>query len=148
MAEAELIFIAWEIFNEISVLQACDITVRINHTSLLHAFLEYCGVKKERYNDIYSILSDALDGKYSKSQLQTHLISLCLRDQAVDILYKYLQVESSVSTMTDTLETLYKQKGICSKGLEEIQFVITRSKDLGVQVIILIYVLFHYFLIQ
>ena len=138
MMEAELISIASEICNEISQLQDRNFTVRINHTSLLQAVLMYCGIEKEKHQDIYSILCDARDGKFSRFQVQTHLISLCLTDQAMETLFKLFETESSVAKITSVLKTITKRKGdaaaLAKKGLREIEIVIANAEALGVKV--------------
>ncbi|XP_031785554.1 eIF-2-alpha kinase GCN2 [Nasonia vitripennis] len=137
MAEAELIFIAWEICNEIPQLQERNFTVRINHTSLLQAVLMYCGIEREKYQDIYSILCDARDGKFSRFQVQTHLISLCLTDQAMETLFNLFETESSVAKIASVLKTITKRKGdaaaLAKEGLREIEIVIANAEALGVK---------------
>lgn len=138
MAEAELICIAWEIIAEIPELKQRNFTVRLNHTSLLQAVLMYCGIEPEKYQDIYSILCDARDGKLSKFQVQTHFISLCLTDQAMETLFNLFDTESSVSKIASVLKTITKRKGdaavLAREGLREIDIVIANAEALGVKV--------------
>jgi translation initiation factor 2-alpha kinase 4 len=142
MTEAELISIAWEICNEIPQLQERNFTVRINHTSLLQAVLMYCGIEREKYQDIYSILCDARDGKFSRFQVQTHLISLCLTDQAMETLFNLFETESSIAKIASVLKTITRRKGdaaaFAKEGLREIETVIANAEALGVKVIIAI----------
>ncbi|XP_035732758.1 eIF-2-alpha kinase GCN2-like [Vespa mandarinia] len=137
MAEAELIFIAWEIFNEIPQLRERNFTIRLNHTLLLQAVLMYCGIEREKYQDIYSILCDARDGKFSKFQVQTHLISLCLTDQAMETLFNLFETESSVAKITSILRTITRRKGdaagLAKEGLHDIEIVIANIEALGVK---------------
>ncbi|KAI4502781.1 hypothetical protein M0802_001825 [Mischocyttarus mexicanus] len=137
MAEAELIFIAWEIFNEIPHLKERNFTIRLNHTLLLQAVLMYCGIEHEKYQDIYSILCDARDGKFSKFQVQTHLISLCLTDQAMETLFNLFETESSVAKITGILKTITKRKsdaaGLAKEALHDIEVVIANIEALGVK---------------
>lgn len=139
MAEAELIFIAWEIFNEIPQLRERNFTIRLNHTLLLQAVLMYCGIEREKYQDIYSILCDGRDGKFSKFQVQTHLISLCLTDQAMETLFNLFETESSVAKITSILRTITRRKGdaagLAKEGLHDIEIVIANIEALGVKVI-------------
>lgn len=139
MTEAELIFIIWEIFNELPQIREYNFIVRLNHTSLLQAVLMYCGVEKDKYQDIYSILQDARDGKLTKFQVQTHLISLCLTDQAMDTLFNLLETESSVAKIASVLKTITKRKGdtaaLAKEGLKDIETVISYVEGLGVKVI-------------
>ncbi|KAL0111656.1 hypothetical protein PUN28_013086 [Cardiocondyla obscurior] len=137
MTEAELIFIIWEIFNELPQIREHNFTVRLNHTSLLQAVLMYCGVEKDKYQDIYSILQDARDGKLTKFQVQTHLISLCLTDQAMETLFNLLETESSVAKIASVLRTITKRKGdaagLAKEGLRDIETVISNVEGLGVK---------------
>lgn len=143
MTEAELIFIVWEIFNELPQIREYNFIVHVNHTSLLQAVLMYCGVEKDKYQDIYSILQDARDGKLTKFQVQTHLISLCLTDQAMETLFNLLETESTVTKITSVLRTITKRKGdaagLAKDGLRDIETVISYVESLGVKVIYLIY---------
>ncbi|XP_053597079.1 eIF-2-alpha kinase GCN2 [Microplitis demolitor] len=137
MAEAELIRISCEIFNEFSELCQRDFTVRINHTSLLHAVLMYCGIGPEKYQDIFSILCDARDGKCSKLQVQTHFISLCLTDQAMETLLNLFDTENNVSKIASILKTITKRKGdaavLAKNAIREIETVTAHVKALGVK---------------
>lgn len=138
MMEAELICIAWEIFSEIPELRDRNFTVRLNHTSLLQAVLMYCGIEREKYQDIYSILCDARDGKFSKFQVQTHLISLCLTDQAMETLFNLFETESSVAKIASVLRTITRRKGdaaaLAKEGLRAMEIVIANAEALGVKV--------------
>lgn len=138
MTEAELIFIIWEIFNELPPIRERNFTVRLNHTSLLQAVLMYCGVETDKYQDIYSILQDARDGKFSRFQLQTHLISLCLTDQAMETLFNLLETESSVAKIASVLKTITRRKGdaagLAKEGLKEIETVISNVESFGIKV--------------
>lgn len=141
MDEAELISMVGEIANEIPQLRGRNFSVRLNHTSLLQAVLMYCGIDKEKYHDIYSILCDTRDGKISKFQLQTHLISLCLTDQAMDTLFNLLETESSVAKISSILKTITRRKGnaavLAKEGLRELEIVIANAETLGIKVKIL-----------
>uniref|UniRef100_A0A0C9QMD1 non-specific serine/threonine protein kinase n=1 Tax=Fopius arisanus TaxID=64838 RepID=A0A0C9QMD1_9HYME len=138
MAEAELIYIVWDIFNQLPELRERNFTVRINHTSLLQAVLMYCGIEPEKYQDIYTILYDAREGKFSKFQVQTHLISLCLTDQAMSTLSNLFDTESSVAKISSVLKTITKRKGtdaaiLAREGLREIETVVSNAEALGVR---------------
>lgn len=136
--EAESVYIVWEIINELPSLQERNFIIRLNHTSLLQAVLMYCGIDKEKYQDIYSILRDARDKKLTKFQIQTHLISLCLTDQAMETLFNLFETESSVAKIHSILKTITRRKGnaaaLAKKGLEEIDLVMKNIEALGVKV--------------
>ncbi|XP_015183399.1 PREDICTED: eukaryotic translation initiation factor 2-alpha kinase 4 isoform X2 [Polistes dominula] len=137
MAEGELIFIAWEIFNEIPHLRERNFTIRLNHTLLLQAVLMYCGIENEKYQDVYSILCDARDGKFTKFQVQTHFITLCLTDQAIETIFNLFETESSFSKISSILKTIAKRKGdaapLAKEALHDIEEVIANIEALGVK---------------
>ncbi|XP_029040075.2 eIF-2-alpha kinase GCN2 isoform X2 [Osmia bicornis bicornis] len=137
LMEAELIYIVWEIINELSLSQERNFTICLNHTSLLQAVLMYCGIDQEKYQDIYSILRDARDGKFSRFQIQTHLISLCLTDQAMETLFNLFESESSLTKIHSILKTIAKRKGdaatLAKEGLKEIERVMENIEALGVK---------------
>lgn len=126
--------------NKIPVLRERNFIVRLNHTSLLQAVLMYCGIEQDKHRDIYAILCDARDGKFSKFQVQTHLTSLCLTDQAMDILFSLFDTECHTEKITNVLRTITKRKGdassIAKESLACIEEVITLAEELGVKVIV------------
>ncbi|XP_031826312.2 eukaryotic translation initiation factor 2 alpha kinase Gcn2 isoform X1 [Nomia melanderi] len=137
LMEAELIHIVWEVINELPSLQERNFTIRLNHASLLKAVLMYCGIDQEKYQDIYSILQDARDGKFSRFQIQTHLISLCLTDQAMETLFNLFETESSIAKIHSVLKTITKRKGdaatLAKEGLKEIETVMEYIELLGIK---------------
>ncbi|XP_076299172.1 eukaryotic translation initiation factor 2 alpha kinase Gcn2 isoform X2 [Lasioglossum baleicum] len=137
LMEAELIHIVWEVINELPQLQERNFTIRLNHTSLLKAVLIYCGIDPDKYQDIYSILRDARDGKFSRFQIQTHLISLCLTDQAMETLFNLFETESSIAKIHSVLKTITKRKGdaaaLAKEGLKEIETVMEHIESLGIK---------------
>lgn len=138
-----MISIVYEITSEIPEFGEKNFTVRLNHTSLLQAVLMYCGIDSEKYQDIYSILCDARDGKISQFQVQTHLISLCLTDQAVLTLFNLLETENSIEKIAGVLKTITRRKGdaaaLAREGLREVETVIANAEALGVKVLNLFY---------
>lgn len=137
MHEAELISIVCEIANEIPQLRSRNFAVRLNHTSLLQAILMYCGIEREKYHGIYSILSDTRDGEISKFQLRTHLTSLCLTDQAVETLFNLLETECSITKIASALTNITRRKGneaiLAKESLKELEIVIANAEALGMK---------------
>lgn len=142
LAESELIYMAWEIFENLPELDERTFTVRINHTSLLQGVLMYCGIEAEKYKDIYTILCDARSGRVSKFQVQTHLISLCLTDQAMAMLFNLFEIESSASKIQSVLKSITKRKseaaGLVKDGLCDIDIVIENVERFGVKLPIVV----------
>ncbi|XP_023245579.1 eIF-2-alpha kinase GCN2 [Copidosoma floridanum] len=134
-AEAELIAIVWEIYNEFPELQNRSYTIRINHSLLLQAILMACGIEREKFQDIYSILRDAR--KLKPLQIETHLTSLCLTEQAMSMLFKLFDTEFSISALPDDLKFITRRKGeiaaLAKQGLKDIETVISFAESLGVK---------------
>jgi len=57
LVEAELLSIVYEIANQLPGMKYKNLSIRLNHTSLLKAVLMNCGIKEEKFGDIYTILS-------------------------------------------------------------------------------------------
>ncbi|XP_051161013.1 eIF-2-alpha kinase GCN2 [Leptopilina boulardi] len=137
MDEAEMISIVWEISGEIFELNDKNFTVRLNHTSLLQAVLMYCGIEEEKYQDIYTILGDARCGKISRFQVKTHFISLCLTDQAMEMLFQIFETETTVDKIAIVLKNIMRRKGdaaiLARDGLSEIETLIENIETLGVK---------------
>ncbi|XP_012147021.2 eukaryotic translation initiation factor 2 alpha kinase Gcn2 isoform X1 [Megachile rotundata] len=137
LMEAELIYIVWEIMNELSLSQERNFTICLNHTSLLQAVLTYCGIDQEKCQDIYPILLDVRDGKFSKFQIKTHLISLCLTDQAMETLYNLFESEGSPAKISSILKTITRRRGdaatLAKEGLKEIELIVKNIEALEVK---------------
>ena len=63
--------------------QARNYSIRLNHTSLLTAVLNHCGIPEDKHHEVYKILSDARTEKLTKTQIQTRLCSMSLSEQQV-----------------------------------------------------------------
>ncbi|XP_023718266.1 eIF-2-alpha kinase GCN2 isoform X3 [Cryptotermes secundus] len=137
MAEAELLSIAWEVVNEFHSLRDKTCVIRLNHAYLLKAILMHCGIEEEKYHDIYTILSEAKDEKYSKFQVQTHLISLCLKDHVMVTLFSLIGTENPISKVASAFRIITKRKGeaasLAKQGLHELETIISNTEALGVK---------------
>ncbi|GLV39622.1 Gcn2 [Carabus blaptoides fortunei] len=137
MADAELLSIVSEIVNQFTDLRNKNFIIRLNHTALLKAILLHCGIPDEKHNDVYSILSDARDGKVTKFQIKTHLISLCLTDNAMVTLFSLIETESPINKASNTLRMITKRKGeagqLAKLGLDELTKIIQNTEALGVK---------------
>ncbi|KAJ4436658.1 hypothetical protein ANN_16789 [Periplaneta americana] len=137
MVEAELLSVVWEVVNEFHSMRDKTCLIRLNHTSLLKAILMHCGIEEEKYHDIYTILSEARDEKYSKFQVQTHLISLCLTDHAMVTLFSLIETESPISKVASAFRVITKRKGeaasLAKQGFHELETIISNTEALGVK---------------
>ncbi|XP_077285683.1 eukaryotic translation initiation factor 2 alpha kinase Gcn2 isoform X2 [Arctopsyche grandis] len=141
-AEAELLSIVYEISNQLPAMKCKNLAIHLNHTSLLKAILMNCGIEEEKYSDVYSILSDARDGKLSKFQVQTHLISLCLSDQAMVIFFSLMETECPIEKLSHILKPLLKKRGevnvLARAGVKDLETIVHNAEILGVKCPILI----------
>ncbi|XP_066996679.1 eIF-2-alpha kinase GCN2 [Anabrus simplex] len=137
MAEAEVLSVVWEIVSEFQSLRDKNCTIRLNHSSLLKAILLHCGIEEEKHFDIYTILSEARDEKYSKFQIQTHLISLCLTDQAIDTLFSLIKAENPISKAVSAFRAITRRKGeaavLAKEGLHDLEIIVANTEALGVK---------------
>lgn len=138
LADAELLFIAYDIVNELPVLAQRNVSFRLNHTSLLRAILLYCNVPQERYNDVLALTNDFLEGKISKFQLNSSINSIL--DQSsknTSTLIELLQVDTTPANINSTvLRTLIKGRGeaaqLAKVAIKEVEFVVMLAQIFGV----------------
>ncbi|XP_057339268.1 eIF-2-alpha kinase GCN2-like isoform X1 [Microplitis mediator] len=137
MAEAELIRIAWEIFNEFSEMRQFDFTVRLNHTSLFEAIFMYCGIGPEKFQEIYSIFGDARDGKCQTFPKQSHFRNVCLTDHVIATLSTLFNTENNVLKIASIFKKLTIRTGdaaiLAKNALGEIETVTAHIEALGVK---------------
>ncbi|CAD6209191.1 GSCOCG00003773001-RA-CDS [Cotesia congregata] len=137
MAEAELIRIVWEIFNDFSDMRQFDFTVRLNHTSLFEAVLIYCGIGPEKFQEIFFINDNAQDGKSSKFSAQSYLENLGLSDQVIETLINLSNTENNALKIANFLKKLTLRMGdaaiLAKNALREIETVTAHIGALGVK---------------
>lgn len=77
--------------------------------------------------------------KSSNFQMQTHLISPCLTEQAMATLFSLTEMESPISRVASALRVITNRKGeaasLAKQGLHELETIITNTEALGVKVI-------------
>lgn len=138
LADAELLFIAYDIVNELPILAQRNISFRINHTSLLRAILLYCNVPQERYNDVLALTNDFLEGKISKFQLNSSINSILDHSSKhTSTLIELLQVDTTPANINSTvLRTLIKGRGeaaqLAKVAIKEVEFVVMLAQSFGV----------------
>ncbi|XP_033626734.1 eIF-2-alpha kinase GCN2-like isoform X1 [Asterias rubens] len=135
--DAEVLHVVSEIINEFPALQARNYCIRLNHTAILRAVLNHCGISEDKHHEVYKILSDARTEKLSKLQIQTRLCSLSLTEQEVSNLYSYIELEGHHSKVAGTLKPLSKGKGpnasMIKQGLHELEAIITQAQVFGIR---------------
>ncbi|XP_049955903.1 eIF-2-alpha kinase GCN2 [Schistocerca serialis cubense] len=136
-AEAELLAIVWEVVTEFPNLRDKNCSFRLSHTLLLKAILLHCGIEEEKHADVSSILSEAKDEKYSRFQLQTRLISLCLTDQAIDSLFAFIESECSIEKLAVNFRSITRRKGeaatLAKQAIRELEMIVSHTEALGVK---------------
>lgn len=74
----------------------------------------------------------------TKFQIKTHLISLCLTDNAMVTLFSLIETESPINKASNTLRMITKRKGeagqLAKQGLDELTKIIHNTEALGVKV--------------
>lgn len=58
MSDAEILYVVYEIINEFPNLKKNSFSIRLNHTSLLKAILLHCGIKQQKHEEVYHLISD------------------------------------------------------------------------------------------
>ncbi|XP_033124847.1 eIF-2-alpha kinase GCN2-like [Anneissia japonica] len=135
--DAEVLHVVTEIINEYPSLQARNYFIHMNHTLLLTAVLNHCGIPENKHSAVYSILSDAKVERLTKVQIQTRLVSLSITEQQVSNLYMYVEMEGPISQINRQLKLVCKGKGpnasMAKQALHELETVITNAQVLGVR---------------
>ncbi|XP_071963594.1 eIF-2-alpha kinase GCN2-like [Antedon mediterranea] len=135
--DAEVLHVVTEIINEYPSLQARNYFIHINHTLLLTAILNHCGIPEKQHASVYNILSDAKVERLTKVQIQTRLVSLSITEQQVSNMYMYVEMEGPLSQINRLLKPVYKGKGpnasMAKQALHELETVITHAQVLGVR---------------
>lgn len=57
MPDAEILYVIFEIINELPVVKNKQVTIRLNHTSLIKAILLHCGIK-DKHQEVLEKFSD------------------------------------------------------------------------------------------
>ncbi|KAJ8980157.1 hypothetical protein NQ317_014652, partial [Molorchus minor] len=109
MSDAEILYIVYEIINEIPGVKNKHFLIKLNHTSLLKAILLHCGIK-DRHQEVYNMISDVKEGKIPKYQLQTYFITLGLSDNVINILQNFFNSEFEISKAMNQFQTITKKE--------------------------------------
>lgn len=71
LIDAELISMAYELTHIIPVFNQRNLSLRVNHTSMLRAIMLHHNVPVEKYSDIFGAVLDFIDRRISKFQLHS-----------------------------------------------------------------------------
>lgn len=138
--DAEIIFMAYDIVNEIPALKHNKISFRLNHTGLLHSILLYCNIPTEHYHNVVPMLSEFIDNKISKFHLMSNLNSLIpsIKD-TVSLLVELIQIETTIENINSTaIRKLTRSNDECSniftRAIKELESIINLVRVFGVLV--------------
>lgn len=144
LVDAEIISIAFEITHEIPALKQTNISFRINHTSLLRAILLFCNVPVDKYACLFMALSDFVDGKISKFQLQSTATGIMQASkysavQLIELLLVDAPLSGSRGSFSGSaLRVLINGRGeassLAKSAIRELECVISLAQGMGVQV--------------
>lgn len=145
LIDAELISIGYELTNVLPTLTQRNLSIRINHTSLLQAILKNHNVPDDKFNDIFAAVLDYTDSRISKFQLHS-TITILLRcskhisTNLLDILLTEVMLGGPKNHYTNGsgLRNFIKGHSEASKmaraAMEEIENVVSLAQSLGVTV--------------
>lgn len=78
------------------------------------------------------------DGKLSTFQVRTHLISLCLSDQAIMTFFNLMETECNIEKLSVVLKPLIRKKGdvsaLVKAGIKDLEIIVHNAEILGVKV--------------
>lgn len=145
MIDAELISIAYELTNILPALKQRNLSIRLNHTSLLNAILTHHNVPRDKYNDVFAAVLDYTDRRISKFQLHSTITVLLESSKhsatnLLDVMLTEISMGGPKSHYTNgsSLRNLIKGHSEASKmaraAMDEIENVVSLSQSLGVMV--------------
>lgn len=142
LIDAELISMGYELTNILPILKQQNLSIRLNHTSLLNAILMNHNVPCEKYNDVFVAISDYSDRRISKFQLNTTMTAILESSKHnATSLIDILLTETSLGGprySSSALGNLVKGHSEASKmaraAMEEIDNIVSLTRGLGVMV--------------
>lgn len=137
--------IAYELTNILPQLKQRNLSIRLNHTSLLTAILTNHNVPRDKYNDVFCAVLDYSDRRISKFHLHSTITSLLESSKhnatsLLDILLTEIPLGGPRSHYSNgsSLRNLIKGHSEASKmaraAMEEIENVVSLTQSLGVMV--------------
>ena len=110
MIEAELISIFVEGYKRLGI----DIVIKYNNRKLMNGLIEICNISKAKINQVITLI-DKIE-KMSKDELMHEFYNLELKEEQVEELFKYLNLE------LDSLNRLFKDTNNINlkEGLKEL----------------------------
>lgn len=137
MSDAEILYIVYEIINEIPGVKNKNFLIKLNHTALLKAILLHCGLK-DKHEELFRLLLDIKEGKVPKSQMQNFLIHRGLSDNMINLLINMLHSEFEVHKVVNQFQMITKKKSgeasaLAKLALQELRTVVQNAEIYGVE---------------
>lgn len=140
MVDAEILWMAYSITNELPTLKNCNISFQINHSGLLNAIYLYCNIPHKYHSQIDYHITEFLENKLSKFQFSSLVTSLIpTAKETVSVLIELIQVEVSVNNISNsTLRKLLRGRNdiaqLAKSSIKELETVINLAIAFGVSV--------------
>ncbi|XP_062973789.1 eIF-2-alpha kinase GCN2 [Elgaria multicarinata webbii] len=134
---AETIYTISEIIQEFPVLQERNYCIFLNHTALLKAILQHCGIPEDKLNQVYTILYDAVTEKLTKREVEAKFYNISLSSNTLVRLYRFIEQKGELQDLTPLLNTMLKQKTgvtpLVKLGMKELEETMGLLKKLGIK---------------
>ena len=121
MIEAELIAIFVEGYKKLGV----DIVIKYNNRKLMNGIIEACNINKEKISDVITII-DKFE-KLSKQELEQEFNKIDVKENQVQSLYKYL--EMNINELSNIFENTINKN--IKEGLNELKELNQYIKELN-----------------
>uniref|UniRef100_A0A6P7FHC6 non-specific serine/threonine protein kinase n=1 Tax=Diabrotica virgifera virgifera TaxID=50390 RepID=A0A6P7FHC6_DIAVI len=137
MADAEILYIVYEILNDLPGIRNKNFVVRLNHNLLLKAILLHSGIK-EGHQEIYDMVWDIKEGKIPKYQLQNHFVTLGLSDNTINLLTNFFNTDCEISKAANHFQSITKKRSgeasqLARQALQELKVISQNAETYGVK---------------
>ncbi|XP_031618624.1 eIF-2-alpha kinase GCN2 [Contarinia nasturtii] len=149
LIDAELMSIAYELTNILPALKQQNLSIRLNHTSLLVAILQNHNVPQEKFNDIFVAVLDFSNRRISKFQLHSTITALLESSKRANNLLEMLLTEiplgapkshyANGSSLRNLIKGHSEPSKMARAAMEEIENVVSLAQSLGVMCPISLY---------
>lgn len=147
MSDAEILYIVYEIINNLPAISNKHFLIRLNHALLIKSILIYCGIK-DRHDDVLNNLKQIAEIKESKMmskyEMQNYFISLGLPDNNINMLINFFSTEFEISKVTNYFQMITKKKTgeasqMAKTALKDLRTIAQTAETFGVTVKIKFY---------
>ncbi|KAJ8925528.1 hypothetical protein NQ315_009367 [Exocentrus adspersus] len=137
LSDAEVLYIVYEIINELPGVKNKRFRIKLNHTLLLQAILLHCGVK-DKHQEVLDLISDVKDRKVQKYELYNFFITLGLSDTSINLLLNLFYIECEISKASSQFQMLTKKRSgeasrLAITAIEELKIIGQYARTYGVK---------------